>query len=76
MGKYGKILTMCIQKRKFWEMTLKAQWDARREFQKQNWEFKEVPPELVKKVANGLVSHAVTQLKKIKKEIKDLNIIA
>lgn len=48
---------------KSWETTLKAQWQARREMQRNNWKLKNAPPELVKEVANGLVRNAINQLK-------------
>lgn len=56
---------------KFWEMTLKAQWQARRDLQKNKWQLKESDPQLVKDVANGLVSFAIRQLRKTKKEINN-----
>jgi hypothetical protein len=56
---------------KFWETTLKAQWQARREIQKNNWQLKEADTKLVKAVANGLVSFAIEQLRKTKNELNN-----
>lgn len=59
---------MSWQKIQFWTNTLKAQWQARREAQHKHWELKNVPPELVHKVADGMVHHAVEELKAAKME--------
>jgi hypothetical protein len=52
--------------------TLRAQWKARTELEKRDWELtannKTAPKELVKKVADGIIQHWIKALKELKEK--------
>ena len=53
------------EKVQFWRNTLNAQLKARRELQHQNWMLENISPKLVHKVADGLVKHAIKEIRKL-----------